>query len=87
MDAHVYVIRGETGEYSDRTDWTVKAFRTEMAAQDYLAKLVAWDAEHGARWEEFAYEDEPNPSNPFDPHYKRRYDGTTYHIEAVDYGD
>lgn len=36
----IYVVYGRTGEYSDRTEWPVRAFRTERAASDFRAQLL-----------------------------------------------
>lgn len=35
----IYIVSGSTGEWSDRTSWTVAAFSTEGAAQEYLKYL------------------------------------------------
>jgi hypothetical protein len=36
----IYVVYGRTGEYSDRTEWPVRAFFTEQAAKDFRQRLL-----------------------------------------------
>ena len=37
----LYVVMGVTGEYSDRSDWPVQAYRTEHEAQERIKALDA----------------------------------------------
>lgn len=34
--ANIYIVIASTGEWSDRTEWPVRAFTTESAAQAYI---------------------------------------------------
>jgi hypothetical protein len=43
---NVYVICGETGDYSDRSDWRVSAFATEREAELEVEALVKLWGEH-----------------------------------------
>jgi len=36
----VYVVQGSTGEYSDRFDWIVKAFRTKEEADKFQQDIT-----------------------------------------------
>ena len=36
----IYVVMGQTGEYSDRNEWLVRAFKDEDAAKNYVGKLT-----------------------------------------------
>jgi hypothetical protein len=36
----VYVVQGSTGEYSDRLDWIVKAFRTKEEADKFQQDIT-----------------------------------------------
>jgi hypothetical protein len=57
----IYVVRGTTGEHSDRVEWLVKAYRSEKAAKAEVARLSA---------AAFGYEDRLNMA---DPNYSRRH--------------
>lgn len=37
----IYVVIGATGEYSDRTEWLVKAFKSEKEAQEFVIAATA----------------------------------------------
>lgn len=46
----IYVVVGTTGEYSDRTEWMVCAYRDEQLAKDHVVAATAWaDAEKARR--------------------------------------
>jgi hypothetical protein len=45
----IFVVCGESGEYSDWAHWTLKAFRTEAAARAYADCLDAYVAAQ-PRW-------------------------------------
>lgn len=36
----IWIVEGSTGEYSDRTDWVVCAYRTEEQAQEHAWKAM-----------------------------------------------
>ena len=44
----IWVVSGQCGEYSDRCEWTVRAFLTEAAANAYREKLVQAMRDGGA---------------------------------------
>jgi hypothetical protein len=46
----IYLVMGESGEYSDWRQWPVRAFQTEAAADAHAAAATAWSKE---RQEEF----------------------------------
>lgn len=51
----LYVITGSNGEYSDRTDWNICAFRSEETAKEFvdkLEKLQRYNNEHNKRYRE-----------------------------------
>ena len=41
----IYVVMGTTGEYSDKTEWPVKAFFDLSKAEDVVVKATARAAE------------------------------------------
>lgn len=79
----IYVVFGQTGEYSDNQHWMVKAFRDEE-----LAKQLVLDATKGAA-EAYAKVCRSNwlrvkGGNPFDPDMKTDYTGTSYWYDEVE---
>lgn len=38
----IYVVQGESGEYSDRSGWDVRAFTKEEDAKAYVGLLCIW---------------------------------------------
>lgn len=40
--ATIFLVSGSTGEYSDYSQWTVRAFSTREAADAFAAKANAW---------------------------------------------
>ena len=82
MSELIYVVFGTTGEYSDRTEWLIKAFTTEEAAKELVAKATQRANELIAT--------APNRysikegSNEFDPGMQVDYTGTSYFYEKVE---
>lgn len=37
----IYIVQGSTGEYSDRSEWNVRAFLRKEEAQDFLTRIEA----------------------------------------------
>lgn len=44
----IYLVRGVTGEWDDRQDWTVNAFSDPIAAQMFIGQLECVLREYGA---------------------------------------
>ena len=66
MSKSVWVLRGTTGEYSDRTDWIVAAYKKEddaVKTQQDLSDLFAkmWKEVNGYWWEVEFNETTPEP--------------------------
>lgn len=82
----VYVVRGSTGEYSDRSEWLVRAFINEDAAKDY-AERCGQHARAFAERERIAgtYIDSDG-QNPLDSNFHCDYTGTYYTVEACPLG-
>jgi len=66
----IYVVRGTTGEYSDRNEWAVIAYRNEKEAQEFIKKAKK-RAEEIFATGNYHFWDEKPEVNEFDP------DGTT----------
>lgn len=84
MEPQVFVVMGETGEYSDRTEWPVVAFFNEGAAQERVLALEAWCREHKVS---MASVDFRNPRKslvcPLDSCFQVSYTGTRYCVMVV----
>lgn len=84
----VFIVLGRTGEYSDRTEWTVCAFLTEEEAKAEVEFLTAkrmevcgpgyldWDARNGIE----------EKMRVFDPSFSEDYTGTSWWMERVPVG-
>lgn len=79
----VYVVYGTTGEYSDRQEWTVKAFVNEErakrfagACQDEVTRLKALYGDE-LRWNKADI-------HKYDPQFKWDYTGTDYWVDEIE---
>jgi len=91
----IYVVSGTCGEYSDRSEWTVKAFTTRESANAFADRLVATMQELGARrvrnepgWvfpERFSAPQKIHDAmGALDPSFSTDYTGTSYTVYPVD---
>jgi hypothetical protein len=54
----IWIVQGTTGEYSDRAEWVICAFREEGAAKaladqlNSLARAATTGISHSSRWDE-----------------------------------
>lgn len=92
MSRAVYVVLGNTGEYSDHRTWLVKAFTTEEAAKEHVRKALEWARSVGVsrrEWCAISWEkrDAIRKSNPFDPNMEWDYTGTDYTYTEVELAD
>jgi len=83
----VYVVTGSTGEWSDRSEWTVKAFTTEEAVKSFVDEATKIANEQFL----MVYptdESEPDydydPVSALDPFFSMDYTGTSYSYSAVE---
>lgn len=82
----IYVVEGQTGEYSDHNEWPVKAFVNEEAAKTLVlnAQARAREIEIEKNNQDFSdggWYTNPKPSrfvNQFDPNMSMDYTGTQY---------
>lgn len=95
--ANVYVVFGYTGEYSDRTDWTVAAFLSEDAAKKLCEELNQWlmanklhistprdERAELNRYYDPEWDDGPVPIKPEkDPKFTCDYTGAHYGVEEA----
>ena len=85
----IHVIMGSTGEYSDRSEWPVRAVRDEERAKcivELATQRAAAIEESKDRYERL---DDSNPDhvNEWDRNMKMDYTGTSYFYYTVDLDD
>lgn len=74
-NAKIYVVIGETGEYSDSLKWLVKSFVKKDDAKSFCEtklendELEFWDLQG---------------RNKYDPKFERSYPGTEYYYEEIE---
>lgn len=82
----VYVVRGSTGEYSDRSEWPVRAFMSETEAQALV--LAATDRARAIEYERRDRCDlvgvDSRLTNEYDSNMSMDYNGTFYNYETVE---
>lgn len=80
----VHVVFASSGEYSDRSEWTVKAFPEKRKATSFAKKCQKlfddqkfdyWKYEH-REWK-----------HPLDPKFYMDYTGTRYYVVSVPFED
>ena len=76
----VYVVMGQTGEYSDHIEWTVGAYTNEGAAQTHVERCAGWYRRHKS---EVGRRSQSPPTNPYDPDMQTDYTGTNYYYYDV----
>jgi hypothetical protein len=82
----IHVVMGSTGEYSDRSEWPVRAFASEekakelVASADRAAKELAVTTQ-GMDWKKAS---ELLKQNKLDPDVMIDYTGTTYYYMTVE---
>lgn len=81
MESKIWIVSGSSGEYSDRTDWTVEAWTTEEAAKARVAALDALLLQHGFKHGRGDYETQKEREKALlatDPQFQCDYTGTDY---------
>jgi hypothetical protein len=84
----IHLVRGSTGEYSDRYEWLVAAFSTKEAAEQYITKLKTIyqqfpQEECGYQREDEEREQLQKVMEVFDPDFSEDYTGTFYYYDSV----
>lgn len=63
----IYIVFGTSGEYSDRDEWPVAAYKQLVKAESHVLAAKKWLQENvnlrGIDWNNL-------PENPFDPHMR-----------------
>ena len=87
--SEIYVIEGQTGEYSDSQHWLVAAYTDRSRAEAEVVRLtmLAKVAERfaGGRWlGSGEWHVAESAAKAVDPQFKCDYTGTTYSVMALD---
>lgn len=77
----IFVVMGTTGEYSDRNEWPVKAFKLKDSAEAFVLECSKIAKEIKAKYKS-SYS-VPANSHPLDPGFQSDYTGTEYFIYNV----
>lgn len=81
----IWVVIGTTGEYSDRSEWLTKAFRSEESAKDYVLFLTKERQKLGTRsWNYEEREKVGKVMKAFDHNYSEDYSGTEWYVSSVE---
>lgn len=85
MSETIWIVQGTTGEYSDRTDWYVCAYRSQEMAEEHASKAMrrAKEIQHGNKQ---YYRPVPG-ENEFDPAMLLDYTGTEYTTASIEIRD
>ncbi len=81
----VYVVMGSTGEYSDRTEWPVKAYRNEERAKEHVVNAEREAKKLQARYGIIG--EIPKDANPYDTDMDMDYTGANYYYLSVELGE
>lgn len=85
MDS-IFIVVGQTGEYSDRIDWFVAAFPTRAEAEEYEDKLTKWTTKHGINRNQNDAYSKHDLKCPLDPSMQCEYTGVDYYVAEVPWG-
>ncbi len=80
----IYVVSGSTGEYSDRSEWPVKAFASKEKAEELVAAATA-RAKQIEATRPSKYGLPAKGLNEFDPEMWMDYTGTSYEMAEVEF--
>ena len=84
MSEKIWMVGGTTGEYSDRSEWVVDAWRSEEEAQARVTHLNTRMLELGMNTKKFryspAYEKAMEEMRKTDIAFQNDYTGTEYYI-------
>lgn len=83
----IWIVYGMTGEYSDRTEWWVDAWRSKDEAEQRVAQLDAAMRQYGANRDDLQYEERKaveDKMRALDQHFQMDYTGTRYGAGEVE---
>jgi hypothetical protein len=79
----IYVVEGSTGEYSDHTEWLVKAYKDESKAKAHVVRATEV-ANKLFQSRESKFSEGENETNPYDPDMRMDYTGVHYTYFSVE---
>jgi hypothetical protein len=83
----IYAVIGVTGEYSDRREWAVDAWRTEVKARARVESLARRIQELGitrdSRYTD-GYDEKVKTMRESDPEFDHDYTGTDYYVVPIE---
>ena len=77
----IWIVFGQTGEYSEHEEWTVNAYRSEEAAQARILQLGALKRQGRTTLDRILL---MRSHKLGDPGYSEEYTDTTYYYSAVE---
>jgi hypothetical protein len=81
----IYVVTAVCGEYSDRSEWIVAAYRNKRKAQRHVELATQWQQEFGNNYYTRTIIPDKIRISPFDSMTKDyQSDETTYYLEECD---
>lgn len=87
----IFLVSGETGDYSDHQDWRVRAFVSRELAEQFCEQVNSWlvlNKVHRTKTHDddrLGYKEREALKCPFDNAFSCDYTGTSYFIEEVPY--
>lgn len=79
----IYIVFGTAGEYSDRYEWPIIAYRERKDAEKHVINATERARELYAMYRDDYYSI-PQGANQFDPDMSVSYAGTGYYFSEVD---
>lgn len=81
----IYVVFGSTGEYSDRTEWLIKAFSNAEKAKELVINATQEADRIRVKYKSSYFNwDSKNDPNKYDPKMLLDYTGTSYYYQSVE---
>ncbi len=78
----IYIVYGNTGKYSNRSEWPVAAYMDQALARAHVERAAAWYASVGG--EPILGRYDCKLKNPYDPNMSVDYTGTDWYVGQVE---
>ena len=83
----IYIVIGNTGEYSDFRQWNVCAYMSEKSARARVTELDMLMKSIGAKWDQDGCVEAMRNNERGDRSFEIDYTGTTYYYNVVELKD
>lgn len=86
----IYIVTGATGEYSDRSEWLIRAYTNEAQAREHVMNAENWyrqnvlNGKKKLSWDDYLKRSGEWGINPYDPKMEVDYTGTYYFLQEVE---